>query len=417
MEKEIHNEKMKVPADLLDSTVNITPSKIRYFTIGILTLLIISLVWGVFGRIMVKMRANGIITNILSIYTVSSNTGGVVYEIYKQRGDTVKKGEQLLKLSQVELNLQLNSQVYLLSQQAVIDSFQILAIDNQKRLQLSLITLQEDELKSSMEQTNFEIDFYQHMINDSELLLQKGVISNTEYNQTLFQLQKLQLLFKSDSVQLITVENNRETFIQQIDLEKQQINASLLELKEQTNSLHIKYDTFSYINSNSDGVIQECLVKTGVPVAEFQDVFTIRQINLTDTNLYVDLFIPFSDLEKADVYMKAVIAPFNVDENVYGKIEATITEISDYPATKEYILYLLGDIGVVSAFGSQGPVYYSRAILTTDSSTASGLKWTSEKGPPYRINAGMICTADIIVDSRAPISFIVPWIRKGLEDE
>ncbi len=417
MKKETLNEKKKVPADLFDSTVNITPSKIRYFTIGVLILLTVLLVWGIFGRIMVKMKASGIITNILSIYTVSSDNEGVVYEIYKKRGETVKKGEKLLKLSQVELNLQLNSQVFLLSQQIVVDSFQILTLNKKKKLKLSLIRLQKEELISSMEQTTFEIEFYQNMINDSELLLQKGVISNTEYNQTLFQLQKLHLLLKSDSVQLVSVEHNREIFIQQMELEKQQINASLLELQEQTNSLHTKYDTFSYINSNSDGIIQECLVKNGIPVAKYQDVFTIRQINKADTNLYVDLFIPFSDLEKAELYMKTVVSPFNVDENVYGKIEATITEISDYPATKEYILYLLGDIGVVDAFGAQGPFYYSKAILTTDSSTISGLKWTSAKGPPFKVNAGMICKADIIVESRAPISFVIPWFRKGLKDE
>jgi HlyD family secretion protein len=417
MEKETLDEKKKVPNDVFNSTVNITPSKIRYFTIGVLILLSVILVWGVFGSIMVKMKAFGIITTKLSIYSESSDFGGIVNTIYKTRGDTVKKGDKLIKLSQIELNLQLKDQLFLLTQQIIVDSIQMESLENQKKISINNLKLQIEDLQSTKKQSEFEIDFYVKMIDESKILLKKGIMSNTDYNQTLFQLQKLRLSFTSDSSNLISLVASKKTYLDQVKLEKQQIISSIKELKEQTNNLKIKYDTSSYIYASSEGIIQECLVKTGMPVAQFQDVFTIREINIADTRLYADLFIPYFDMEKAAINMKAVISPYNIDQNRYGKIESTISEISYYPASKTYMYNLLGNQDIVDAFSSNGPVYYSRAILTTDLSTVSGLKWTSAKGPPFTVNAGMSCSADIIVDSRPPISFVIPWFKKVFKDE
>lgn len=417
MEKKSQGENKTMTDNAFDAAVSITPYRIRYYTIGIILVILVLFIWGFFGSIPIKMKASGMITTISSVNLLSSKFDGIVYEIYKTRGDTVHKGDKLIKLTQIDLNYQLKDQLEMLSQQINIDSLQIEILDNEKELQIKLFSDQNEDLILTMEQTKNEIVFYRKLFSDSKLLLDKGIISNTQYEQTLFQLQRLELSYVSDSVNRVLIANNRKIYIDKVEIKKRQIRINLADLKEQTNSMADKFKIFSYITANSKGVIQECLVKNGIAIAQYQNVFTIQEISNLDSNLYVDLFIPYYDMEKAEVNMKAATAPFNVDQNRYGKIESIITEVTFYPASDAFILNIIGNSDAVKTFTEKGPVYYARAILLTDTTTVSGLKWTSKKGPPFKITAGMSCEVDIYAADYPPISFIIPFIKKGLNDE
>jgi hypothetical protein len=65
---------------------------------------------------------------------------------------------------------------------------------------------------------------------------------------------------------------------------------------------------------------------------------------------------------------------------------------------------------------SHGPVYYARAKLVNDSSTVSGLKWSSKDGPPFKIEAGVLCSSQIYTSFKPPLSFVVPWIKNKMDN-
>ena len=50
--------------------------------------------------------------------------------------------------------------------------------------------------------------------------------------------------------------------------------------------------------------------------------------------------------------------------------------------------------------------------LQEDSSTVSNFAWTSKQGPNNKIYGGTMCTAMISVESRAPITLVIPAIKK-----
>ncbi|MDG1135854.1 MAG: NHLP bacteriocin system secretion protein [Bacteroidales bacterium] len=407
-------KKNKKSADIYDSAIRITPLNIIYFTIGILALLAVIIAWSIFGSILIKTRAFGILTTKLPIYSVNSDYDGLVSEIYKKRGDTVNIGDRLIKLSQVDIGLELQEQEFELYQQLILDSIQLKTLKNEERLQLNMISLEKSELRKNIKQTKDEIRFYTQLQDNSKILLDKGIISQVQYNQNLFQLEKLKLLLKGDSVKLISYSQSKKTTLEQIHLEQKKINANILDIKSKTKSLRVRYDTSSYVRASVNGIIQECLVKYGIPVEQFDRVYTIREINSVDSNLYADIFIPYFDLEMAEVGMKALISPYNVDQNRFGKVEGKLIETSSYPATTQFLLSRISNQEVVDEVSKLGPVYYSRAILIRDTSTVSGYKWTSKKGPPFSIKPGMSSSVHIVITERPPISFVIPWVKKQL---
>jgi HlyD family secretion protein len=50
--------------------------------------------------------------------------------------------------------------------------------------------------------------------------------------------------------------------------------------------------------------------------------------------------------------------------------------------------------------------------LQVDRSTPSGYAWTSSRGPESRITVGTTANVEVEVESRAPISFLLPFLRE-----
>jgi HlyD family secretion protein len=55
-----------------------------------------------------------------------------------------------------------------------------------------------------------------------------------------------------------------------------------------------------------------------------------------------------------------------------------------------------------------------RAALVPDPGTASEYKWSSSKGPPFKVEAGTRVLVSVVVDRRPPISFVLPVVRRTL---
>ena len=47
-----------------------------------------------------------------------------------------------------------------------------------------------------------------------------------------------------------------------------------------------------------------------------------------------------------------------------------------------------------------------RIALTLDAQTASGYRWTSHQGPPFKIPVGAVCTFQVTVENEKPISYL-----------
>jgi len=53
------------------------------------------------------------------------------------------------------------------------------------------------------------------------------------------------------------------------------------------------------------------------------------------------------------------------------------------------------------------------ADLHPDSTTFSGYKWSSSKGPELNISSGTTTTVRVTIEERAPITFILPILRSS----
>jgi HlyD family secretion protein len=53
-----------------------------------------------------------------------------------------------------------------------------------------------------------------------------------------------------------------------------------------------------------------------------------------------------------------------------------------------------------------------RAMLEPDTSTASGYRWSSSRGPDMKVTAGLTHATRVTIEGRAPVTYLLPVMRE-----
>jgi HlyD family secretion protein len=123
-------------------------------------------------------------------------------------------------------------------------------------------------------------------------------------------------------------------------------------------------------------------------------------------------YFPIKTGKKVQAGMRVLLAPDTVERERFGSLLATVTSVSAFPVTKEGMLSLIGNAEVVATLAAQGPILEVVTALTPDPETFSQYKWSSSQGPPLQITSGTTMTARVVVEQRAPMTYLLPLLRE-----
>ncbi len=120
-------------------------------------------------------------------------------------------------------------------------------------------------------------------------------------------------------------------------------------------------------------------------------------------------YFTIGDGKRIQPGMKITVTPDTVKREQYGGILGNVTAVSPFPVTKQSAANLVGNPEVAETLISQtGPLQVT-AQLKLDPSTFSGYEWTSAKGSPHqKMSSGTTTTVRVILEEKAPISFVFP---------
>jgi HlyD family secretion protein len=51
-------------------------------------------------------------------------------------------------------------------------------------------------------------------------------------------------------------------------------------------------------------------------------------------------------------------------------------------------------------------------VHTRVATTPSGYAWSNGKGPALTLSSGTVAEGDVTVETRRPISYVIPWLKK-----
>jgi NHLM bacteriocin system secretion protein len=123
-------------------------------------------------------------------------------------------------------------------------------------------------------------------------------------------------------------------------------------------------------------------------------------------------YFPIQAGKKIQPGMTIHVAPDTVPRERFGSLLGTVTAVSAFPVTREGIASVVGNAEVVAALVAEGPVIEVAAALTQDPTTVSGYTWSSSAGPAVQITPGTTTTGRVILEHRAPITYLLPILRE-----
>lgn len=155
------------------------------------------------------------------------------------------------------------------------------------------------------------------------------------------------------------------------------------------------------LTAPQDGTVNLVFAESGALTAAGTEV--IRYTPSVGAQQIVVCYVPADSAAVFRAGMKAQVSPLFADSGKYGSMEAEIVSVGSYAADVNHLGYVLGtDNMTAEMLTANGAVTEIIMSLKTDSTTASGYRWSGKKGRELTIPNGTMITANVITEETAP---------------
>ena len=163
------------------------------------------------------------------------------------------------------------------------------------------------------------------------------------------------------------------------------------------------------LTSSVAGRVIEVRKNVGDTVAQNDVVATLED---ADATVQVIAFVNADVGKRIKIGMPTEVSPTEVKREEYGFMLASVSERGDFAASDAYVMSRMRNEAITKKLTGQGTVVEVRASLRPKSATPSGFEWSTSEGPPFKIGGGTLVSINIVVDRKAPITMVMPFLRK-----
>ena len=156
------------------------------------------------------------------------------------------------------------------------------------------------------------------------------------------------------------------------------------------------------------GEVNEVFVQVGMIVDRGDQVANVHQ---DDKPMEAVVYLPVSDAKRISPGMRVHISPTTVQAEEFGFIQGKVTSIGEFPVTQRQMSLVLENEELVQLLSSEGAQVQVEVDLEPNAKTASGFRWSSPQGPPFRIDHGTLCAATFVLGEERPAAMVLPEVR------
>jgi len=375
--------------------------------------IVFALIWGYFGTITTKVQGSGLIMNTSGISKIYSTTNGMISDLYINVGDEVSEGQIIASVIRTNQDIEIQTKERALLK--LKDEYEQLFRRTKYDLELKFLNVlkDKDEIKHKIDLLKIKIDGLQATIRDLEDLYKDGLVTEKELIDKKHRLEELRI--EVIDLKRTLTEKNIMAFNYKREREDKLNNfvQKVIDAKREIKMMKRKLDEVSHIESKFSGRIVDLEISKGSVINSGTTLAVVENSKSTN-DLRAVFFVPATQGKKIKDGMVAQVSPSNVLKEEYGFVIGEVDYVSEFPASKESIMNIINNEVLVNSYLQAGPPIVVYATLLKDSETASGLKWSSKKGPPVSISSGTICEAQVAVKKEAPINLVIPYIKKKL---
>jgi HlyD family secretion protein len=399
--------------DDVNILVRITSPKgwLALATIG--GLLFCAIVWGIWGRIPIRVNGQGILMKADGLFRIVAQNSGKVQNLFFREGESVHNGQVVALLEQPDLAEKVkNSRLALNDLETKYQQTKLFETENLRLGKESLIQQRAIHERSIVIQQNLQNTLAKRL-EDEKKLADDGLITRQQYINT-------QQDLDNAGQEMSNIRNKlHQLDIQQLQLTNQQqqdlldLENSINEAKRSLSELERMFCDASQVISTRNGRITEITASEGSTVERGTPLMTVEQTGRGSDNIKAILYFSAADGKRIKTTMKMKVSPTNIKPEDYGYILGLVTHVSLFPASRQGMMQTFAHEDLVAAMFAYGPPIEVHAELVM-ADTPSGFMWSSGKGPNTKIYVGTICTGSAIVEEKRPIELVIPFVKRKI---
>lgn len=403
-------EKLSTPEKLDQLIQIISPNSwLILFTIGLVFSTAIG--WSIAGRIKTNIDAKGVLIGG-EVNSIVSTTNGQLLNLNVKLGDTLRKGDIVAEIQQPELLQQIQeAKASIEERKFELIQAQAFGVEGSK-LQDEFIRQQKYSLEQQIKANQSNLEFQQQQLAIEKELLAKGLITKPQIVNREQQIERSQYEIESLKAQIAEV-STRELDVafdqqQRITMLRQKIAQEERNLEQ----IEERYSLRTQVQSLYPGVVVEILSNEGVVVAEGSPLCKLKSNNAEQNFIKGIMYVPAEDGKKIKEGMEVFVVPATIKPQEYGFMKARVTYVSEFSITQEGMMTTIDNGQLVQDLLKVGAPFEIHVEFEKDSTSYSGYKWTSVKGPEITINEGTFCLGRVTVREEAPIQLVIPALKK-----
>jgi HlyD family secretion protein len=396
----------------LDTLMRITTPNGWVALLSIIGLLTLTVLWGIFGAIPTKVLGQGILVRSGGVLEVESTVAGQLTDLVVSPGDEIYQGQVFARIAQKELLEQLSQAQRHLDEMEREKREQSLLLEKGTTLQLKALQQERVAVESRIASLRSEVKRLATRVRDQEALVKDGLITKDTLAQTLLALAQANNEIVTASAQLKQLSAKESEAQRQQTAEQVALEQRLRDARRQAALLQERLFNTSRVVAPHSGRVVEVMANEGNLLQPGSPIISIERIGRDVADLEMVAYLSPLDGKKVHPGMTMQIVPSIVKKEEYGSLLGKVVWVADFPATQQGMLRALGNRELVQTMSAQGPPIEVRGNLIPDPTTTSRYRWTSDDGPPLRLDTGIICSVSIVTREQPPITLAIPLLKE-----
>lgn len=394
-----------------DVISNVTAPWMWWLLVGFTICLAAVAYWGFLGTLVDTVSGNGITTRAQGINSVIAKTSGTIEYLDIKPGSPIVPNQVLGRIY--------NPEVFFNIHKLQVEQKELQ--ERTKKIQAGMDNLFQQRKHAEQEKSKIIGELIkiiqenrrrmQEMVEIQQELRSKGVVSKTEYYNTLSQNVSNENSVANTLISQLENMYSQEESRWQLDESHIKLQGELFTKQQEVELVLKKNQDSIWLRSEMYGVVLELLKHAGDTVASGEQI-AITSTSDDDRNIKVIAYVSAADGKKVRPGMSVYFSPAALPAADHGYIKGVVVATSLFPVSYESIYAELKNNDFAKSLTVAGAVMRVEVEFLPSDQTASGLKWTSQNGATATIEPGMIGSLLVNTEYRRPISYVLPYLRE-----
>ncbi|MGV7030992.1 NHLP bacteriocin system secretion protein [Methylobacterium symbioticum] len=365
--------------------------------------------WSVFGSYRTTVSGQGLLVPAGGAFvSVHAPKAGWI-ESYRQRGDAVKKGELLARLSAPEDAARLADVDGRVSQLAAQRKELAERLADHLGKETVAAQRKREALQETIDLGEARVRELTVLLEQRESLLAKGLTPSErviDARERLFAARQSISRARSDLLSLdaalLSLRHKSQEDLAALDRQ-------LRDAEGQRTQAHLSERLATTIVARADGVITTNEAGDQALVAAGQKLMVIEQ---GGPRLEALLYVPADSGKAVKLGMEVRLSPSTAKKEEYGTLIGTVIQVDESPENESALAQRLGNPDLARLFMRGGPPLQLVVRLEPGAGGAGSYAWTSQRGGEVALASTTLIEGQVTVKSGAPISLFIPALRR-----